>query len=407
MAAPKGPELGMRQPLILRAGNGFEFEGLQKQWDPGGLPPGALQDAQNARLVGGRLVCRGGLSGAIGDALDGSVIGLFDDREDWVAPGGYGDEFGGILTDTVWFITSDPDGGYGLGYWDGSQVVMVEDRAGMAFSTLNQIGPGNQMYVSAGAHVYLVNPPTIDDLDVGEVELLGRGCAYDPVTGDLWFADGGGSIETFDGVDLVFSEYATGQTIGLLMTYGGDVQLLTPTALLERNAGAWDVSHALPDIGPDIYSGAPSWFVRSDVLWFSMASVNVGTSVFSVHILSFDGADVYLERTIAAAWGGALARVLGEEPLYYAYQETDSQEIHIGRYSGAVWDDDYCVGDGSTYGSPTEMVAHQDGYILLATQNGYLLKSGADPTDFSSYTVVGTGLGTNGIYWFWQERAAE
>jgi hypothetical protein len=87
MAAPKGPELGIRQPLMLRAAKGgFSFRGLYKQKDPGAIPPGALQDAQNARLVGGRLVSRGGLGAAVGAALTGEIVGLFDDREDWVAP---------------------------------------------------------------------------------------------------------------------------------------------------------------------------------------------------------------------------------------------------------------------------------------------------------------------------------
>jgi hypothetical protein len=407
MAAPKGPELGMRQPLILRAGAGFEFEGLQKQWDPGGLPPGALQDAQNARLVGGRLVCRGGLSGVIGDALAGSVIGLFDDREDWVTPGDYGDEFGGTPTDTIWFITGYVGGGnYGLGYWDGTQVVMVEDRAGTQFLTLAQLGPGGEMYVTSGATAYHVNPPTIDLLDVGEGDLLGRGAAWDPVTGDLWFANGAGDILRFDGTSLYLMEEATGEQIIMFMAFGEELQVLTKTTLYERgDEAAWDVQYTLPALVGSSYEYAFSWFVRGSILWFTMGAYDGLT--YDLHILTYDGDAITTAHTVAGASGGALARIVGEEPLYYAFYDPTASEIHIGRYSGGAFDDDYCVGDGSTYGAPTELAAHKDGYLLLATANGYLLKSGTDLSDFSSYTVVGTGLSaTEGIFWFWQERSA-
>lgn len=83
MPQPENQELGIRSTLSLRVGIAPErFRGMDRESDPGALSVEDFYLLENVRLNGGAILCRPGLVSEIDDALDGCVIGIWDDRNE-------------------------------------------------------------------------------------------------------------------------------------------------------------------------------------------------------------------------------------------------------------------------------------------------------------------------------------
>lgn len=358
------------------------MRGMNRQLDPGAIPPNQFYHLQNARLLEGEVVSRGGSSKVNTNAETGCITGLFDNLE----PSATGEMLLGIQ--------ANPGAPFMAN-------LVLTDIQGTSLSSLSQAGV-NGVYTIAiddtSTYIYFSRSATGgNDLNVYRIAVAGitgntasiyfsstssansrRAGSIIDFGSKIWLgqgedaANGLTKVFSYDGVSLVAEDSIAANTGGSASAILGEShnnQLMYGFRWVDRNSSGSGVvipAMRIRDSGgswssvalPAVWASGRKQFYTSDIAVYGsktwLAGWTQGDGTYTTgNIASWSTAatEVVDERLIGTSLSGGTDRdyvtslaVLGGYLYYCWVAATGASRLlaaYIGRYDGATWNNTY------------------------------------------------------------------
>lgn len=343
MAGPKGPEQGIRSPLRRRAGIDFpQWEGVNRQNDPGAIRDTQFQNLINVRLAGNEISSRGGQEAVINTGLDGCVYGMID-----------------IIAQEGFYVQSmSVENAGNLSIWDPltqSLTTALDPVLGLfdpTELTAGYIGAGNiDDFPRLGilplrGHLYITGTDTdtsktgifdtsydaeTKTVTVSLVQEVSDLCSWTVVNeaGEdvAYLGTIDGTVYRWDGISFVEEASALSATRLIMFNYAGDIYAAGTDLLLKRGNATWTTSFAMP--------GGITTFRPVAALEFGNVALIAGSDAGAAKVLSFNGTTLStsyapagdIEATDLATGGGK---------AFFSYLDP-SNDITIAQFDGSTW----------------------------------------------------------------------
>lgn len=355
----RGPAQGIRSRFDRRPGvGGFpEWMGVKKEGDTASLAPNQFRDLINVRLKGNSIAVRGGQSKLNSVALAGGCIsGIFPaEFNPEITPcpgGGASSDIGTDVGARLYFIGPGAPPGVLDGpvqCYDQTNGIRRINLPGVSAELANGTSTIVVFANNGGSNAEIFTIPRNSLTPTLKVSAGISGTvrwALRIASNDYIFADDAINILKWDGSSSSVSVEASVARSCVAAVYGGSAYAHTqgsPGVLRKRIAGAWGTTFADPQSG----------FVASDirVLGANLYVSGYAGSPAAGIINKFDGAVQTVARTLAASTLGKhiTAMIVVDSILYYAWRDLSAPTaIHIGKFDGTTWTDEWNALPGSS-----------------------------------------------------------
>lgn len=413
----RGSETGH---VDLRAGGiGIDkWRGVVREGDPAAIPDSALWYAENSRLVGGKILSRGGQAAVNGTAASGCIDGFFDagdmgaqDPSVYVSAGFYCSNGGSsrphkIDTDgTFTEITTDTTDNFARYddhiYYRSSTTQFKRFTLGTT-STANAFSialidaqdEGASMGGTANGYLWI---------------LYGYDHANTPTNGRIYQWDGTSatSVNSFSYSDTSSEiRFDTDDTWRLFpfnngFVAGKNANSTTTRRLIYRNAAgtlAFPVFAGTISAGDGIgFDGDGRCAVLGSKLYMPVLHDISGGDLVTM-VQSFDGSSCAVERTLESA---AVSRTIGlggivtfGGSIYWSYTAGSGTALRLGKYDGSTWTDNFAtVATGLSGASARDINEHNGSLYVFTNGKGAYKSNGSDLTSWTNINGTANVLG--------------
>jgi len=357
VARLQGQELGIKSPLILRAGITFPgWAGMNRENDPGAIADNQFFYAQNVRIYGNEIVSRGGQEKIHDAAMDGCVLGFFSLPDSttnlWLNGSLYiynpeldpTTQLTGVIPLQTVSVASDTVPRFGMAKFDGMLLsfdagvlyqVVIPERSSATF--LSQLKAEKIVEVTEFSS-YAVREEIRADGDPGPVLYIGS-----VTTGDVY---------RWDASSLSVEPTGLPTTRQILVTFLDDIWAIAGDEISKRNGGVWGSPISLPDAS----------FVPTGAAALGNELVIVGFNVDGGEIYIFNGSSVTATHEPTTGIGGSnlvsSVTVWNGSAHYLWSQDVPGGTCEVGFYDGSTFTDtafSFDVGEGGAIGDLEEV----------------------------------------------------
>lgn len=344
------------------------WRGVVKEGRAAAIGSDRLRDGINVRLQGDEIANRGGQEKVNTTAVDECIVGIWDAQSEettagklWLA--------GGLNTGAINFILSSY-------HPDNSPAFQSVVGHASATGGIPLFVREDTLHFGIEQNIFQlvpIKPPIGDDvLEAGGFTHVERFILSDPrsaitdlLTGITYVSghdnSGDGGVFSWDGTTL---ENDSGAQFGtdrpIMMSYHEDTFAVSTHLLKKRNGGTWDTI-AMPG---SLTAFVPNdWAVFEDVLYIA-GHDNTGPSAKVTKLLSYDGTTLAVARTPSASSGdgdGVVTVAVAFDLLYYAWVESNTNNLFLGTYDGSTWTDSHK--DMSAAGVGTDVITATDSLL--------------------------------------------
>ncbi len=414
----KPEEQGDRQHVDLRAGGiGIQgWRGVRREGDPAAIGDDQLWYIENSRLLGGKIITRGGQAAVNTVAASGCIDGFFDagdmgaqDPSTYVSPGFY------VTNGTSSFPSKiDTDGTFSVVVSETTDNLAAYEDYIYYRSTITQF-KRFELGTTSSANTFSI--AKIDANDVGASTggtangylyiIYGYNHTLTPTNGRIYQWDGttATSVNSFayadTGSELTFD---TNDRWRLFPFQSGwvAVSVESETRFIYRNA-AGTLSfprYAGTIAGPDTISATGEG--RSAVLGSKIyipVTHDISGGNYVTMIQSFDGSTVTTERTLETAPISPAINLGGivtfGSAIYWAYSAVSGTVVRIGKYDGVTWTDNFATVATGLSGATVRDINEHDGSLYVFTNAKGAYKS--DGSDLATWTDINSTANVSGM----------
>lgn len=302
------------------------MKGMNRQTDPGALPPNQFYHLQNVRCLDGQIVSRGGSLVSNNSAETGCITGMFDNLEPSESQTG------------LFISSSNPIGEVvRVGLWDGltySDLFEGDPNSGLGCQILTPY-QGNPLLIIATKGYRLESGGTLTEL------FTLSGVARDAIEGydgKLYIIIGDTELISWDGFS--FTSETTEIEMSRVWSSATEVYLAGPnggTPFIATQSGGW--AH-ISWTGPAEATPRSRLLEAFGKAWVGWSEENGSQNNF---IVSLTGSTMTVERNPsshdAAANPGVTGLALLGSLMVYSYFDGNLNSAVLGTYDGATWTD--------------------------------------------------------------------
>jgi hypothetical protein len=412
----RGSETGH---VDLRAGGiGIDkWRGVVREGDAAAIPDSALWYAENSRLLGGKIITRGGQAAVNTVAAEGCIDGFFDagdmgaqDPSTYVSPGFYASNGASNFPSKI-----DTDGTFSVVVSETTDNFARYDDYIYYRATITQF-KRFELGTTSSANTFAL--AKIDANDVGASMggtangylylIYGYHSTLTPTNGRIYQWDGttATSVNSFAYADTSSEiTFDTNDQWRLFPFNSGWVASCMATNTVKRfmyrnAAGTLTFPRyagtlaALDTIG---LTGQGRCAVLGSKIYMPVTH-DIDSGNFVTMIQSFDGTTVAVERTLETApilptiaVGGI---VTFGSAIYWAYIVSGAT-IRLGKYDGTTWTDNFATVATGISGSGIRDINEHDGSLYVFTDGNGAYKS--DGSDLTSWTNINPTANVKGM----------
>lgn len=415
----KPTELGERLHIDLRSGvAGIDkWRGVRREGDPASIDDSQTWYQENTRLVGGKILSRGGQAAVNTVAANGCIDGFFD-------AGDMGAQNPSTYVSPGFYVINGSNGRPSQIETDGTFTEVVAE------SMTHIANYGDYVYYRSTETQFKrfelgasssANTFSITKIDANDEGATVGGTA----NGYLWIIYGyhetltpsNGRIYQWDGTTATSVHSFSYADTSSEVTFGDDNWRLFPF-----NNGWIAINRTSGDLGKRfIYrngSGTLTFpryagtLAANDTVYADGEgrSAILGSKIYMpiIHdiflgnvvtmIQSFNGTSCTVERTLesAAAQTISLGGIVEfGDSIYYAYTATSGTIIRIGKYDGTTWTDSFHTIATGLSGAAVEDINEHDGSLYVFTNGKGTYKSAG--SDLTSWSDINASADINGL----------